>query len=474
MKRIIYTSLLCIFHFLSYSQKAPDFQFKDIDGNTQHLYNYLKNNKAVLVDFSTTWCKPCWKIHESHFLDKMLSIFGPNGTNQLEVLFIECDTTTTIEDLKGTGQNTLGNWTKDATYPIIDLQGTENEILDENHYNILGYPTLIMISPLDSTITEYKLFEDSPNLEKASSILFNILGAKNGSDLQVSLIESNSNTCNSSRISFYAVNASSEAFNNPSFQLIVNDKIIQELKYNGTISPTTIKQLTFEDANVDLTKNNNIQVKCIEEDDHADNNMSLLQSKDINIDNQIQFIFKTDKYSFEDQSQIIIYDDLEKIVYDSGILENEKFYEIKVNLQEKGCYRIVLLDKNGDGFGKTILIKDSSDKIIFNEPNLEKESVIPVFVNTITSIQNFKNQVNIDLFPNPTKSKVFIKTHLSTSIHSMEIINDLGKIVKSYDFDDFLNEPLKEINVSTLNQGIYVIKISLNNAVYLRKFIKIN
>ena len=99
---------------------APDWTATDIDGIEHNLYSYLDSGYAVILDFSATWCGPCWTYHTSGVLEELYESHGPNGTNEVRVFFIESDDSTTDEDLHGTGQNTWGDWTEGVNYPIID------------------------------------------------------------------------------------------------------------------------------------------------------------------------------------------------------------------------------------------------------------------------------------------------------------------------------------------------------------------
>jgi len=120
---------------------CPDFTGTDLDGNTWNLYDLLDQGFAVVIDVSATWCGPCWNYHNSGALETLHEEHGPDGTNDVRVLFIEGDGTTTNADLNGTGTNTQGDWVTNTPYPIID-DGSIADLLQ------IGYfPTIYTICP---------------------------------------------------------------------------------------------------------------------------------------------------------------------------------------------------------------------------------------------------------------------------------------------------------------------------------------
>ncbi len=128
---------------------APDFTVTDINGNSHNLYSYLNNNKVVLLDVSATWCGPCWNFHSAHYLEDLYAEFGPNGTNEVVVLFYEGDANTNAADLNGTGSNTQGDWVTGTPYPIVNESPVQ---LNLNIFAPLGYPTINVICPSDKKI----------------------------------------------------------------------------------------------------------------------------------------------------------------------------------------------------------------------------------------------------------------------------------------------------------------------------------
>ncbi len=129
---------------------APDWTFTDLNGTSQNLYSYLNAGKTVYLDVSATWCGPCWSYHTSGALENLYDTYGPAGTNEVMVFFIEGDAATTVAQLNGIG-STQGNWVTGTGYPIMNPTGTAMSTFNSN-YAIGFFPTIYMICP-DRSIT---------------------------------------------------------------------------------------------------------------------------------------------------------------------------------------------------------------------------------------------------------------------------------------------------------------------------------
>ena len=152
MKKFLFSLVFACVTTLAVAQldTAHDFTVTDINGEEFHLYEILDSGKVVVLDVSATWCPPCWSFHQTHISQDLHDAYGPDGTDQIRVIFYEADVNTDDDDLNGTGSNTLGDWVSDGTYTIVN----ENPLqLEGDLYYPFGFPTISIIRPEGYKIT---------------------------------------------------------------------------------------------------------------------------------------------------------------------------------------------------------------------------------------------------------------------------------------------------------------------------------
>ena len=116
---------------------------KDINDQEYDIDAILKSGKAILIDFSTTWCKYCWELHNLGTLEKLYAKFGPEGTKQLEVFWVEAQGAS-----KSKIQDPNKDWTKDSNgkpvpYPLF----SDSKMASSLGIYLTAYPILVLVGP---------------------------------------------------------------------------------------------------------------------------------------------------------------------------------------------------------------------------------------------------------------------------------------------------------------------------------------
>ncbi len=177
-----------VFAQLPDGSTAPNWTMTDLDGVPHTLYDYLDQEKIVYLDFSATWCGPCWSYHNSGAFENLFYQYGPSGTNNVRVFMIEGDASTNEACLYGPAGcvgGTQGNWVAGTPYPII------NNSSQTGAYHINYWPTIYGICP-DRTIYEVgqkptqQLWEfgkgcSAPSMEAQTVINIDCYGESTGS-----------------------------------------------------------------------------------------------------------------------------------------------------------------------------------------------------------------------------------------------------------------------------------------------------
>ncbi len=135
---------------------AVNFTVKDVNGVTHRLYEYLEQDKIVVIDFFTITCGPCSTyaplINESYYH------FGCNTSN---VVFLGINWGADNAGVIDFGE------TNGVSYPEISgTEGNGNHVVED--FGILSYPTVILIMP-DSYIAEKYIWP--PTTQHLDSII---------------------------------------------------------------------------------------------------------------------------------------------------------------------------------------------------------------------------------------------------------------------------------------------------------------
>lgn len=141
---------------------------KDINGKAYDIDAILKSGKAIMIDFSTVWCHWCWVLHESGALDKLYAKFGPEGTNQIEVFWVEDEGAS-----KSAIQAKSKDWSRDSKgnpvpYPLF----SDSRMHPTLGIDVPEYPTLVLVGKNKKWIEcKQEVTTSDPDFKKFSELL---------------------------------------------------------------------------------------------------------------------------------------------------------------------------------------------------------------------------------------------------------------------------------------------------------------
>jgi hypothetical protein len=118
------------------------------------------------------------------------------------------------------------------------------------------------------------------------------------------------------------------------------------------------------------------------------------------------------------------------------------------------------VDKRGILSSDFSLVNTDTIDDIFNGVEVDIERTV---TSTSKHILNYMNI--LELFPNPTNSKVFLKAN--EEIKQIDVYDLNGKITNKYE-----RPACNYVDLSQLKNGIYFIRISLENSVIVKKVVK--
>ncbi len=454
---------------------APNFTATDLNGNVHTLSEYLTANKTVILYISATWCGPCWNYHSSGALNDLYSSYGPDGSDEVVILFVEGDNTTTIADLNGTGPKTLGDWVTGSKYPIIDSRAVAQQ------YAITYYPTVYRICS-DGIIKNIGAL--SPTSLRAS--------INSGCDISLEGVQNNAfalptenGICSTNSILNARVkNLGENVITSATIDLKEDGVVVRTANYTGNINRFQTKDVPFESFNFNETSTYTTTINNIngatpfnpaEVVAEAEMVLAKLVPSEVTIKVYTDAFPKEISWNIRNSANVIVanggpYLGLPGSVTPGGVDGNTtKVHD--VTLAADDCYSIELKDLYGDGWsagntqhGLEVFNGDTSILLIdgeFNGKSLKKSNAI-----TTTNYLGVadSNITKINLYPNPTTGIVQINTLETVKI---TVVDMLGKVV----YENASVDAQTLINLSSFQKGIYVAKIIGENTTQTEKII---
>ena len=478
MKKLLFSLSLCL-GFLGSSNAqmpdgtyCPDFTGTDLNGNVHNLYTYLDAGYTVVVDVSATWCPPCWSYHQSGALEDLWMNHGKAGepgvsastTDDVIVIYVEGDNSTTLADLQGTGGNTQGDWITGTNYPIID---------DGSIASTLGigyFPTIYTIYP-DRYVEESGQQTASNHYSNITSNVGSHTGSA-GVDASIFNYSGETVACGSLDVQVLVQNKGTQALAAGDITVTVTSGGTNIGSATNSSSLSTQYSTETITIPVTLSSAGTITIEAVATGDVNAGNNSLNQAIGLATPGtgDITFVLTLDNYPTEttwDYKNSAGSTIQSGGPYTNGDANTAQTYTLPVASSD--CYTLTIYDQYGDGLGSAQwggtdgdwTLTDTAGSVVasgsgdFGDENTDKMEM------TAGSVGLTENGINeLSVYPNPFNNVATLSFNVEGMERtSVELINAIGQTVQAIDLGIVTGAQLVELNALELPSGFYLVNI---------------
>lgn len=473
---------------------APNFDAVDINGNPVNLYEIVESGKAVIIDVSATWCGPCWNYHNTHTLETLYEQYGPNGTDELMVLFVEGDPSTDMDCLMGNSAacpTTQGNWINGTPYPIID----DAEIAEA--YKIAYFPTIYLVctNHLVSEVGQLSVAAMKAKIDACPE-------ATPGTALTALTLDSDyayGKICGTQAMTpnLMIVNSGTDTLKSLVIELRVNNQLVQTLNYTDPIPSLFPRLIEFDEiqaTGATIVKATVKTMNGIEPTTQIFKQKSFAKAKNT-ATKSLTLEFKTDGYGQEtywevldDQGNVYGFGGNELVgpngantgtpAVGPGSYGNNTVFTETIEVPADGCYFLHMVDSYGDGMcfqatGYYKLFETATPTNILANGGCNFADENTIFgADGIVGVNDIVEAGTMRVFPNPATDVVRVDFSMKSAAEvQMVISNSLGQTVRDLGTTNYsAGANNQTINVSDLSAGIYMISLRTAEGTVTRTF----
>ncbi|MFM1808795.1 MAG: hypothetical protein RLZZ382_20 [Bacteroidota bacterium] len=476
MKKLLF-SLAVLTGVASYAQTpvgtvVSNFTLTDINGTSHSLFDYLDQGKMVVIDVSATWCGPCWSYHNTGALNNFYNQFGPSGTNQAMVFFVEGDPQTNAADLNGTGANTQGDWVTGENMPIIDLA---NQASFENSGMTIDYfPEMYVICPNRVIV--------------ASGVAGAIGTVANLTSLLGQCPPPASNPADVAALSYLGSLTHCEGSYTPSVQIQNNgtspltSATVTITQGGNTVSTGTYSGnlATYGTANVTCSAIANftggalnVSVTTTGDASAANNDVTPTVATALIAASQYVTVNITTDYYASETSWTIKNASGTTVASGGGNWQDATGQQatqtvqtpVQVTLSANQCYDFEILDAYGDGiccdYGNgAYSVTDASGATLLSGASFGESESKPFKTGALGI--NEENFVAMNVYPNPAADAINVSFEAANADYSVDVLDIQGRVIASQVVNNVNGTQVVSFATENMAKGNYIVRIASN------------
>jgi len=454
---------------------VPNIIMTDLNGQERNLYESLDAGKVVIVEVFSSWCTLCWELQKTQNLERIYNTYGPNGTDHVEVFYIEIEPNTSNADIMGA--DGIGDWTEDISYPVFNPSTISDEFRDA--FAADGVPTSSVICPVTRSVIadiyDHELNEVIEEIQKCNTI-------HDVNDLQV--VEPNNTNigiCKPTDIIFQAINMGVDTVTVLELEArFENGKVFNNFNSDVIIPPGEIFSTNFgEYILVDNLENELVNMNILCDDDVSNNNNSqIVYSHAQAVFNAINLRIRTDKWVMVDNTRWWVEDSSGNIVHPVTFLENKSIFEETIFLENNDCFTFIIEDAFGDGIVLGVLELSTEEGIVLYDDvdfGFRGEASFE-FLGTVTSTSDLTHNTEIDLNLESTIISDLLPVIVSNSSQeyvNLSIVDIGGKVLNEQTLHASTGTTRKVFELNSLRAGIYFVNLTTKRGVISKRFVKL-
>jgi len=457
-----------------------DLYSQGMNGNgTYSLYDYLDAGYTVFLDFSATWCGPCWEFHESGVLEELYREHGPllpghpgvnpNSTNDVMVIWVEMDQDTDSGDLLD-GAGWIGNWMNPVgndpiMYPMADPDWPAGISYD---FNIASYPSIYKVCP--NRVMANTRSTDADLLYSQVQACPVQEGTLNP-DLQ-------DGTCaHHGTVTLH--NLGSQNLTQATLQLKKDGAIVSTLNWSGNL-PTYGYETVFSG----LSQSGDYEVQIVSTDEFPVANNNSIALKPVWSTDEVTIEITTD--AFGNETHWLIGEWMTPGSLHMPIATGGGYGQVPspgtvvqtpvtVQLEPNTCYIFSIRDDLGDGmstfFGDgSFRLKDASGNVLFEGGDFTTVMRYDFQTTAVLGIAE-GDLPDLKAWPNPASGFVTVSFTAANADYTIKVVDLQGRTARSFDYPGLSGGQEITLPLEGLSPGNYLISVASGNLHTVRKIV---